>query len=310
MKHARGRWQRLGDAATTAALVYGATAATAMAHVEGAEPRPVAQTVLLALLILPPLLYAGGLARLWRQGIGRGISLARAWSFFAGSLLLALALLPPLDRWSAESFAAHMVQHELLMIGAAPLLVLGRPLPTFLWAFAPAARARIGAFTRSRAVAAPWRVLCHPLTAWLLHAAVLWIWHAPSLFRAALEDPVLHEWQHASFLLSALLFWSALFLAKSAAHRGAAVLYLFTTTVHTGVLGALITLASRPWYAPDVRQLATLDPLLDQQLGGLIMWIPGSMVYVVCGVLLLVQWVRGASEADLSAQRAGPTPST
>ena len=124
-----------------------------------------------------------------------------------------------------------------------------------------------------------------------MHAAALWVWHAPSIFQAALATPALHELQHLSFVVSALLFWSGLLVAGGAAGRGGASLYLFTTTVHTSVLGALITFARTPWYTPAIRLEQSLDSMTDQQLGGLIMWVPGSLVYVGFGVLLLMRWV-------------------
>jgi len=133
-----------------------------------------------------------------------------------------------------------------------------------------------------------------PATGWVAHALALWAWHVPALFRAALERPLLHEIQHFTFLVTALLFWSGLLLARDAFQRGAVVLYLFTTTVHTSVLGALITLANRPLYTPDLRPASVLDPMRDQQLGGLIMWVPGSIIYVVAGLILLVRWVRAS----------------
>jgi putative membrane protein len=132
----------------------------------------------------------------------------------------------------------------------------------------------------------------HPASGWTAHALALWIWHIPLLFQAALQSRWLHDLQHLTFVLTALLFWSGLFLARGAAHRGAAVLYLFTTTVHTGVLGALITFADVPWYSPALRPAALPDAMQDQQLGGLIMWVPGSMVYVAAGLYLLLQWIR------------------
>jgi putative membrane protein len=265
----------------------------AFAHVpQGDSPASdVGVVVVAVLLLIPVLLYGAGLARCWRRGAGHGVRATRTACFAGGMLALAACLLPPLDTWSATRFAAHMIQHELLMLVAAPLLVLGRPLPVFLWAFSGPTRARLAAWTRAGPVSATWRMLMHPATGWTAHALALWVWHVPVLFHAALEDRLLHDLQHLTFTLTALLFWSGLLLARSARRLGAAVLYLFTTTVHTGVLGALITFATRPWYVPD-STFELPDALQDQQLGGLIMWVPGSMVYVGAGLVLLLQWVR------------------
>lgn len=186
-------------------------------------------------------------------------------AFGAGWLALALALLPPLDRAAAESFSAHMVQHELLMVVAPPLLILGRPFT----ALAATLHARV-----LRLAAVPLRL--PPLAAWGLHAAALWIWHVPRLFDTGLESGAVHALQHACFFWSALLFWWTVFRRL---RTGAAVLYLLATLIHSGALAALLTFAPAPLYAG-----ATLH---DQQLGGLIMWVPAGYAMVLAGVLAL-----------------------
>jgi cytochrome c oxidase assembly factor CtaG len=198
-----------------------------------------------------------------------------------------------------------MVQHELLMLVAAPLLVLGRPLPVLLWALPRPARLRVATWTRGVAVATFWRWMTQPATGWTAHAAALWIWHIPVLFRTALTSNLLHDLQHLCFVVTALMFWSGLFMARSASRHGAAVFYLFTTTVHTGMLGAVITLAGRPLYAPDFSAMALSDTLRDQQLGGLIMWVPGAMVYVGAGLVLFLRWVRGSEASSPHAHECG-----
>jgi len=173
-----------------------------------------------------------------------------------------------------------MTQHELLMLIAAPLMVLGRPLPYFLWGLPDSWRPGMARAVRHRSVRATWATLLNPTLAWLLHAVVLWVWHAPAFFDAALRNQGIHDLQHLSFLISALLFWSALLEERVRERQGAAVLYLFTTTVHTGVLGALLTFAAHPWYEAyaSIPPQWNLAPLEDQQIGGLIMWVPASVV--------------------------------
>ena len=131
----------------------------------------------------------------------------------------------------------------------------------------------------------------------------MWTWHIPALFEATLYSDAVHTLQHLSFLLSALLFWWALIHGpQGAMGYGAAVLYLFTTSVHSGALGALITIAGSVWYSSYAPLTASwgLTPLEDQQLGGLIMWIPASLVYVIAALALFAGWLR---EADLRATR-------
>jgi putative membrane protein len=144
-----------------------------------------------------------------------------------------------------------------------------------------------------RAVQRVWQAVLHPVSASLLHAVVLWVWHVPAFFNAALLSRTWHDLQHLSFLISALIFWSALIEQRAREQQGGAILYLFFTTVHSSVLGALITFATVPWYSTYLATTANwgFSPLEDQQLGGLIMWVPGSLVYVGAALVLLARWI-------------------
>ena len=231
-----------------------------------------------------------------------------AWAFAGGWLALVLALVSPLDALGGALFSAHMTQHEVLMLVAAPLLVLGRPLAPFLLALPIPARTYLVTFGKQRSTQTGWRVLTNPLAAWLIHAAVLWVWHTPLLFQATLENEWIHAAQHLSFLLSALLFYEALAYGRSGRlGYGAALIYLFTTAAHTSVLGALLTFSNELWY--PVYQTTTgawgLTPLEDQQLGGLIMWVPAGTLYVMAGLAFLGAWLR---EAERRAERKQVKP--
>ena len=179
------------------------------------------------------------------------------------------------------------------MLVAAPLMVLGRPLATWTWALPARARHRVRDITTARVIASPWRVLTAPLAAWVTHALCLWVWHAPVLFEAALHDAWIHALQHASFLFSALLFWWALLGVPRAVTAPGATAYLFTTMIHTGALGALMTVATRPWYPSYEATVGAwgLMALEDQQIGGLIMWVPAGAIYAAVGLILLAQWL-------------------
>lgn len=241
--------------------------------------------------------YARGTGRVWRRaGAGRGIPRWRFHCYAAGIAILFLALVSPLDAWGGALFSAHMVQHELLILGAAPLLVLGTPLIAFLWSIPRGWRRRLGRWAATPAIRRGWSVLTHPVTAWTLHAAALWMWHAPALYQATLARADMHALQHLSFFLTALLFWWPLLHANP--HRrlghGLAVLYLFTTALHGSALGAFLSLSGRPWYPiyTDGAALWGLTPLEDQQLGGLIMWIPFGLLYTLAAIVLLGDWLR------------------
>jgi putative membrane protein len=250
-------------------------------------------------LVLTAVLFIVGLYRLKRRSI-------RTWEalcFAGGWLALFVALVSPVHAWGRVLFSAHMSQHEILMLVAAPLLVLGRPLIPFLWALPLSWSRSLGNISKIGWINRAWRTLTIPLVAWLVHAVALWTWHIPELFQATLYSDTVHTLQHLSFLLSALLFWWALIHGpQGAMGYGAAVLYLFTTSVHSGALGALLTIAGSVWYPSYAPLTASwgLTPLEDQQLGGLIMWIPASLVYVIAGLALFAGWLR---EADVRATR-------
>jgi putative membrane protein len=251
------------------------------------------------LLAITAVLYAIGVARLWRRvGAGHSIRWTECLCYCAGWMAAALALISPLHQWGSTLFAAHMVQHEVLMLIAAPLLILGRPLPVFLWALSRASSRGFSRGLNARPIRAGWHFFTHPFVAWLSHALVLWIWHIPVFFEATLVSPFIHALQHSSFLGSALLFWLALFQGhRRRAGNGMGVMYLFTTALHTGILGALLTFAGQPWYPAyaNTAPLWGVSPLEDQQLGGLIMWIPGGVVYIVAGLVLFSDWLREAT---------------
>ena len=141
-----------------------------------------------------------------------------------------------------------------------------------------------------------WRSLTAPLNAWLIHAAALWVWHFPPLFQATLTSDWIHAAQHLSFFLSALLFWWALFAGHGQHAYGTGVLYIFTTGIHTAILGTLLTLSTRVWYPAYQNSAAAwgLTAIEDQQLGGVIMWVPASLVYLAAGLTLFAAWLRNS----------------
>jgi putative membrane protein len=262
-------------------------------HAGDAGTRSSGNEVLVALLLAASAgLYALGLARLWkRAGAGRGITRAQAVRFALGWLALFVALLTPVDTAGDRLFSAHMVQHELLMVVAAPLLVLGRPLEAWAWGVAPPWRQRLASVGRVRWLSRVWDALTEPVGAWCLHFAALWVWHVPRFFEAALESEGVHVFQHASFLGSALFFWWAVFGRGSRRPDGASMALLFPTMMHTSALGALLTFAPSPWYAHYVGT-TLLSPVEDQQLGGLVMWVPGGISYLVAGLWIVAGWLK------------------
>lgn len=249
-------------------------------------------------LALAAFLYIRGVWLLWkRAGTGRGVTQLQALWFAAGWLTLVIALVSPLHEIGEHLFAAHMIEHELLMAVAAPLFAVSRPLGTFLHALPRNWRIFLIRAVGTRVIRGIWRGLMKPLWATILHAIAIWIWHVPSLLDATLRNENLHRLQHVSFLGTALIFWWSLFRLPRREY-GAASLYIFATMVHTSILGALLTLAPSVLYPVQTAgaPLFGLTPLEDQQLAGLIMWVPGGALYLLEGLWLATLWLTSARE--------------
>jgi putative membrane protein len=243
-------------------------------------------------------LYLLGTYRLWRRaGHGRGVRPWQVACFWTGWTMLALALVSPLHWLGERLFVAHMIEHEVLMVIAAPLLAVSRPFGAFLWALPTRWREGVGRAGRHRAVAAPWRVLRDPFSATLLHGVALWAWHAPALYNTVLTSLLMHRLQHASFFFSALLFWWTLFYGPGR-HRGygIAVSCLFLTSLHSTLLGILLTLARQPWYPQqsDFASICGLTPIEDQQLAGLVMWVPPGLIYLAAALYFAGRWISSS----------------
>ena len=248
-------------------------------------------------------LYVVGAVRLWRRTrIGKGVRIGQVASFAGGWLCLAIALVSPVHRLGEQLFTAHMLEHEILMTVAAPLLVLARPVGSMLWALPASWRSALGRASKRPVAARLWQALIDPLVATLLHGMAIWIWHAPVLFNAALADPVIHGLQHVSFFGTALLFWWSLLRGRARQRGyGAAVLYLFVTALHSGFLGILLSLARQPLYPGQTVAAPEwgLTALEDQQLAGLIMWVPAGAVYAIAALAMAGLWIRHSGSLSL-----------
>jgi putative membrane protein len=240
-------------------------------------------------------MFAAGRLRLGARAHGGAQPLQRhALLFGLGWTVLAGALVSPLHAAGGRSFAAHMFEHELLMLAAAPLLVLSRPLPVLLWAFPTAGRKIIGRSVQALGLPALVRGATEPVTATLVQAAALWLWHTPSLFERALASDGWHIAQHLSFFVSALLFWSGV-LTRRPVRAGVSALCLFATSVVSGALGAMMAFSESPWYPSYARLGLTpfgLTPAEDQQLAGLLMWVPGGAVHAAAALVAIAAILR------------------
>ncbi len=253
-------------------------------------------------------LYAVGLARLWsRAGIGHGLGRWEACSFAAGVAALFLATVWPLDALGESSLAAHMAQHMLLLAFAPPLLLAGRPLAVIAHSLPRAWSG--GAY---RLAAEPANRLAPALAAaTAAHVAVMAIWHLPSATAAALGNDALHWAMHGSFLLAGLWFWAAVFrrVRDPDTGAGAGVVAIVAVMMQMGFVGALLTFATRPLYPVYVERAAAagISSLADQQLAGLIMWVPACLPYLLGGVWL-VQRALERAERRSSAMAGHARP--
>jgi cytochrome c oxidase assembly factor CtaG len=219
-------------------------------------------------------------------------------------LALAAALLSPLDGLADTLFSAHMLQHVLLVAVAAPLVLLANPFASLLWGLPAPLRAAAGRLLRPRTrLRRLWRALTVMAVAWAMHVLVIWVWHLPVAYDAAVADRLLHHLEHVAFFASALLFWWPIVQPaprlRARAGYGARIAYLLLAGAQSGLLGLILTLSPRAWY----RSYASLE---DQSLGGLVMWGVGGAVDMLA-VLVLVFRYLGAME--LGGPDQAPRPS-
>jgi putative membrane protein len=306
--HASSRPRNAAGAATAtlpATLVAMAGAlvlpSTALAHGQ-TVPAPELPGVLLAWrLELLPLAGIGiaAAAYLW---LVRSVRAAhphnpparwRAAAFLGGLVALLLALVSPIEAYEGQLFSVHMVQHMLLELVAAPLLLLGAPVTLALRAASPSVRHGLLRVLHSRVVA----VISYPLLAWLLFAAVNWGWHFSSLYNQALESPPLHDVMHVSFLAAALLFWWPVIGADPSRWRlpyPVRLFYLFLAMPQNSFLGVALMSAPAvryPHYLTNLRPWGP-TPLADQTVGGILMWVVGDVAFLLAMAFVVGAWVR------------------
>ena len=291
--------RRLAPAAALVGLL--ATSRPALAH--GTDvPAPRLPDVLAEWSFDPvavALILATGAAYLWavrrvnRSHPSNPHPRHRSVLFLGGLVTIGLALLSPIEAYEGQLFSVHMVQHMLLQLVAAPLLLAGAPITLTLRAARPSVRRRLLAILQSRIV----HVISFPLVAWVVFAAVNWGWHFSSLYDDALESTALHYLQHLTLLGAALLFWWPAIGADPSPWRlphPVRLFYLFLAMPQNSFLGVAIMQANQvlyPHYVTNLRAWGP-SPLEDQQLGGVIMWTLGDVAFLVGMGIVVWIWVR------------------
>jgi len=246
-------------------------------------------------LMLCGMLYLLGWRRLRYEGAAvQVLGRVRPLMFGIGMLALVAALVSPLDALAGELFSAHMVQHLLLMLLAPPLLIWGRPVLTWLWAFPLSQRRVIGRWwVRRSLLRRLYDFALRPLVAWILASVALWFWHLPGPYDWALASESVHTIEHLCFFLTSLAFWT-LVLEPYNGHKpshGTALIMVTTFAIHNSLLAALLTFSPAPLYHAYSGSAFDLLPLEDQQLAGLIMWIPASVIHLASVATLIVSWL-------------------
>ncbi len=271
--------------------------------------RPLAPHDLVRAWNLDPFLVGGLLLAAWAywRGTRRLPNPNQTWRTrcFGGALTaIAVALVSPLDALSGALASAHMVQHVLLVLVAAPLLALS-PLTSLLRGSPAVLRTATARWRRRLGLSrGSLRFLRQPVAVWLLHVGTVWFWHASVPYDAAVRHHPLHVLEHAGFLVTGVLFWRVVMGARAAdrVSHGLGVMLVFAMAMQSVFLSALLTFARAPWYSAYATSTAawSLDPLADQQLAGVIMWIPAGLVYVGAGLTLLVAWIRTSEARELA----------
>lgn len=235
--------------------------------------------------------YASGYWRMTPVQRRRIAPLWRVAAYAAAVAILIAALFSPIDAYADSSFAWHMSQHLLLMLGAGPLLALANIHLVALMALPLGPRRRVGgAVNRAPGVRQGASSRAAPAAAALAFAAGLWLWHAPRLYEAALADPVLHTLEHLTFVATSAVYWRMMSTVGNRRLDGLSAIVLVTLVALQGnLLAALITLAPQPLYVSYAA-----NRLSDQQIAGLLMWVPAGAVYLAATLRALHQLVRHA----------------
>jgi putative membrane protein len=227
---------------------------------------------------LPLLLTAGGMLAAWLlycAGARRVPPRRAEAAWFHGAMLLgALSIFGPLDDWAETHTHWHMTQHMLFILGVAPMWALARPLPQWRAVAGRSAQPEWNAILRAGR---------YPTALALLHGAIIWIWHTPKLYLLALDNLWWHAIEHACFLFSGWLFWWSV-LRASPKQVPQALMAVLLTLMHTGLLGALLTFANQSFYGAQ-------RSVPEQQLAGLIMWVPGGLIYLIGAAWISWRWL-------------------
>ncbi|MCG6118560.1 MAG: cytochrome c oxidase assembly protein [Aquimonas sp.] len=230
-------------------------------------------------------------------------SLLRLGLLLSAWTSLVIALIGPVEHWAGSSLAGHMTQHMILLAIAPPLALLARPMPQYLNALPGFAKRAI-----SSTLGRLYRVSAlTPISAFIVHGLAIWFWHLPLPFQLVIDHRLLHDAVHVLFFTSGLWFWWSLIAPGRLGQGGfgLAIILALLTMMHTGMLGALLTFAPQLLYPEHPAGFGGFDELSDQQVAGLLMWVPGGMIYAAAALALTGHWLQRIDSVSRTRQGRG-----
>jgi len=264
--------------------------------------------VIIVLLIFGPLFTLGwrrlraisGPAKNWR-------SLGARWRpvlYISGLLVIGIALMSPIEVLVQQLFFVHMIQHLLLIMVAPILLLLPNPMPFVLWGLPTSARLTVGGWLNSilnkgSATGRILRKLTNPLAVWFIMITFIIGWHDPNMYNAALRNDLVHDIEHVSMFIAGMLFWWTVTGAGPRLHknlsRPAKIAFVLAAIPPNMALGVVLSFAQQPIYSyySDMPRLWGISVMNDQRISGIVMWIPGSMMYFMAALVLIAQILSG-----------------
>lgn len=244
--------------------------------------------------------------RLRQRSRKRFANVKRLLSYASGLIVLGIALMSPIDVLGGQLFYMHMIQHLLVVMVAPPLLLLANPFPIFLWSLPRGARRSVaGWFRHDSQLRHLLQQMTRPGLTWMVFVAVFLGWHDPHAYNLALRNGFVHDLEHITFFATALLFWWHVIAAGPRIHGqfpvAARIAYVVSAIVPNMLVGVALAFASAPIYTyyTTIPRLWGVDVMYDQMMGGIIMWIPGSMMYIIAALILLARLFSAEEDKPL-----------
>jgi len=253
--------------------------------------------------------YIAGILRLRLKSRRFPFAFRQMGAAIGGFFFLILALAGPFDVFAYQAFWPHMIQHLLLSMVAAPLLLISNPMPVFLWTLPQLLREGAGELLRpSGQIQKILRLIIRPQVTLPFYILILYAWHVPDLFTMAINNSLVHYLQHFTFFLSAMLFWWPIIgpaPLRSKLNYPQRLLYIVLAITPTALIAAIITLSTGVIYD---HYLSTsrhwqISALEDQTIAGIIMWIPGNLVYLTSLTIIFFSWANKEDKRAITARK-------